>query len=290
MTATSLRADSDPAAVVAELDGRARRFETPCGDGAMVWRAWGSGPPVLLAHGSHGSWLHWIRNIDALATERTVWAPDLPGYGESAMPPQVDHATITAVMAEGMRQLLTAALPVDIIGFSYGGLLAAHLAARQPELVRRLVLVDTGGLATPMGPLALRGFRKLAGDARRSALRDNLHALMIHDPARIDELALHLQEIDSLRARMNPTDLVLPDRLIEVLPKITAQLSVIWAEFDQPHPEPAVQEAVLRRYRPEIAFRVIAGAGHWVMYEQADAFNRVAADLLARRLTPDGNG
>ena len=99
-----------------------------------------------------------------------------------------------------------------------------------------------------------------------------------------EALALHIQEVDSLRARMNPTDLVLPDRLIAVLPEIAAQLSVIWAEYDQPHPAPAVQEAVLRRYRPEIAFRVIPDAGHWVMYDQAAAFNRVAQELLARPL------
>jgi pimeloyl-ACP methyl ester carboxylesterase len=281
MTATTLRADSDPAAVVAELDGRARRFATPCGDGSMVWR---DGPPVLLAHGSHGSWLHWIRNIDALAAERTVWAPDLPGFGESAMPPQQDHDAISAVIAEGLGRLVAPALPIDVIGFSYGGVVAAHLAARRPELVRRLVLVDTGGLDTPMGHLALRGFRKLAGEERRAALRNNLLALMIHDPANIDALALHLQEVDSLRARMNPTPLVLPARLIDALPKITAQLSAIWAEYDQPHPDPAVQAAVLRQYCPEIAFRVIPGAGHWVMYEQAEAFNRVAAELLARPL------
>jgi pimeloyl-ACP methyl ester carboxylesterase len=284
MTATTLLSDNDPAAVVAELDGRARRFETPCGEGVVVWRAWGSGPPLALFHGSHGSWLHWIRNIDALAAERTVWVPDLPGYGESAMPPQTDHAPYSAVLAEGLQRLVAAELPLDIIGFSFGGVVAAYLAARWPELVRRLVLVDTGGLATPMGSLSLRGFRKHQGEERRAALRDNLLALMIHDPAHVDALALHIQEVDSLRARMNPTDLVLPDRLIAVLPEIAAQLSVIWAEYDQPHPAPAVQEAVLRRYRPEIAFRVIADAGHWVMYDQAAAFNRVAQDLLARPL------
>lgn len=281
MTATEIPADSDPAAVVAELESRARRFETPCGDGSMVWRSWGSGPPLLLFHGSHGSWLHWIRNIDALAAARTLWVPDLPGYGESAMPPQIDHATIIAILADGMRQLIADALPADIVGFSYGGLLGAHLAAREPALVRRLVLVDTGGIDTPMGHLSLQRFRKLAGEERKAALRNNLLALMIHQPAKVDALALHVQEIDSLRAGMNPTDLVLPDKLIAPLAKITAPLAAIWAEFDQPHPAPDVQEAVLRQHYPALEFRVIADAGHWVMYEQPEAFNRTVTALLA---------
>jgi len=281
MTATEIPADSDPATVVAELEGRARRFETPCGDGAMVWRSWGSGPPLLLLHGSHGSWLHWIRNIDTLAAGRTLWVPDLPGYGESAMPPRIDHATIVAILGDGMRRLIADELPADIVGFSYGGLLGAHLAALEPTLVRRLVLVDTGGIDTPMGHLSLQRFRKLAGEERQAALRNNLLALMIHQPAKVDALALHVQEIDSLRAGMNPTDLVLPDKLIAPLAKITAPLSAIWAEFDQPHPAPAVQEAVLRQHYPALEFRVIADAGHWVMYEQPEAFNRTVTELLA---------
>ena len=79
----------NPADIVAAFEERSRRFETPCGEGRIVWRVWGSGPPLLLTHGGGGSWLHWIRNIDALAQERTVWAVDLPGYGDSAMPPRV---------------------------------------------------------------------------------------------------------------------------------------------------------------------------------------------------------
>jgi pimeloyl-ACP methyl ester carboxylesterase len=45
-----------------------------------------------------------------------------------------------------------------------------------------------------------------------------------------------------------------------------------------------VQEAALRRFQPELDFRVIPGAGHWAMYEQPEEFNRAVIELLARPL------
>jgi pimeloyl-ACP methyl ester carboxylesterase len=283
MSSAFLATCPEAAATVADFERRARRFETPCGDGAMVWRAWGAGPPVLLAHGSHGSWSHWIRNIDALAAERTVWAPDLPGYGESAMAPEKDGGAIADALAAGLRRL-TGAEPVDVVGFSFGGVAGAYLAASHPERVRRLIIVGSGGLDTPHGEVRLRSVRGHEGDARRAAHSDNLLGLMLHNADTVDDLAVYLQELNGLRGRLNPAPLVLPDKLLELLPAITAQLDAIWGEHDRPHPDPAAQEAVLRRFHPELEFRVIAGAGHWAMFERPEEFNRVVLELLDQPL------
>jgi pimeloyl-ACP methyl ester carboxylesterase len=271
-----------PAAILAAFDARARRFETACGEGSLVWRSWGSGPPALLAHGSHGGWSHWIRNIEALAQVRTLWVPDLPGYGESAMAPSQDHAAIAAVLASALHRLIPSELPLDFIGFSFGGVVGAHLAAIYPELVRRLIFVGTGGLDTPMGRVELRRLRGLEGSERRAGHRANLLGLMLHDPASVDELALHIHETNGARARLDPKALVLPDKLMSALPQLSVQIDAIWGELDRPHPNPAVQEAVLRRFQPELDFRVIRGAGHWAMYEQPEQFNRAVIDLLGR--------
>jgi pimeloyl-ACP methyl ester carboxylesterase len=284
MPVESLPGDADPTAIVADFERRARRFETPCGDGSIVWRTWGSGPPVLLAHGGHGAWSHWIRNIDALAAKRTVWAPDLPGLGESALPPREDHEAISEALAIGLRQLIAPELPVDIVGFSFGGVVAAHLAAFHPELVRRLILVDTGGLDLPMGHIDVRGIRGLDDEKRRAVLRANLLSLMLHDPASVDELALHLQATNARRARIQAETLVLPDKLLLVLPRVSVQLDAIWGEHDSPHPDPAAQASVFRRFHPDLDLQVIPGAGHWAMYERPTAFNHAVLDLLSRPL------
>src|SRR6202012_2762510 len=73
-----------PAAVVTAIDSRAERLSTPCGDGSMVWRRWGNGPALVLLHGGYGSWTHWLRNVENLASRYSVLACDLPGLGESA--------------------------------------------------------------------------------------------------------------------------------------------------------------------------------------------------------------
>jgi pimeloyl-ACP methyl ester carboxylesterase len=276
-----------PEAVLADLERRARRYETPCGEGSLVWRNWGAGPPLLLLHGSYGSWAHWIRNIDDLAQSRAIWAPDLPGYGESAVPPRIDDSgSFAEAIAAGWRLLVGAELPLDLVGFSFGGVLGGHLAARAPDLVRRLILVGTGGLGTHHGRPTRLSLRGLEADARRVARRANLNAAMIHDLQKVDDLSLRLQERDAPRGRVNPASLVLPDKLLDVLPRIHAQIDAIWGECDALHPDPAAQLAVLARFQPDVDLRVIPNAGHWAMYEDPQAFNAALHDLL--RAPPRG--
>ena len=69
------------------LVAEARRSESPCGAGSMVWWSWGGGPALVLLHGGAGSWQHWVRTVPAFSRTHRVLAPDLPGLGESADPP-----------------------------------------------------------------------------------------------------------------------------------------------------------------------------------------------------------
>ena len=69
---------------IASLDARAERHDVDVGGGKrMAWRRFGEGAPLVLVHGGHGSWMHWIRNIEALSARHSLWIPDLPGYGDS---------------------------------------------------------------------------------------------------------------------------------------------------------------------------------------------------------------
>ncbi len=66
------RVELEPAAFLDRLERTARRTETPCGDGTMVWRSWGEGPTLVLFHGGAGSWRHWAHNIDVLLAHVSV--------------------------------------------------------------------------------------------------------------------------------------------------------------------------------------------------------------------------
>lgn len=268
---------------LAALDATARRVETPCGDGHMVWRVWGRGAPLVLAHGAQGAWSHWLRNIPRLAERRMVIALDLPGCGESAMPAVLDHRGMAQALAAGLEAACGTAAPVDMVGFSFGGVMLAWLAALYPDRVRRLVLVGCGGLDTPHGHPHLQRAKGLVGEEREAVLRSNLLGLMLHHPESVDAAALYMLDHNARAGRIPVAPLVLPDRLVAVLPHVAAPVDAFWGEHDRPHPNPAVQEAVLRRIQPDMHFEVIAGAGHWAMYERAEAFD---AALLALLDTP----
>lgn len=276
--------DGSPDEMVAEFEAKAERFETPCGDGVMVWRAWGEGPPVVLFHGAHGSWSHWTRNIAALSQGRRVIAPDLPGFGDSAAPERPEEVENYAeAIAAGLRRLFPGQA-VDLLAFSMGGVMAGHVAALAPDVARRVILVGVGGLGTPPGQFPSTRIRGLEGEALREAHRLNLLGLMLYAPEAVDELALRLQALNVPRARVKPGPLVMPDKLLQALPRIRAQVDVIWGEHDRPHPDPEVQADVIRRFHPHAVLRVVRNAGHWVMYEQAEAFNAEALDLLNQPL------
>ena len=275
--------NADPAAYLALLEARAQRVETPCGEAAMVWRIWGEGPPLVLAHGAQGAWTHWVRNIERLSRHRRLIVADLPGHGDSALPETPDHEGIAKALARGLTEILGRdGVPVDLCGFSFGGVAFAHLAAFYPEVVRRLVIVGCGGLNTPMGHPRLGRISGLVGEARRAALKANLLGLMLHHPDSADDLAIHMLLPTAKAARLQVPQLVVPDRLVKILPRVRAPVDAIWGELDLPHPDPAAQEAALRAIQPDLIFEVIAGAGHWAMYERPEAFERALEDILGR--------
>lgn len=277
--------DAESAAVVSGLERQADRVETPCAEGSVVWRIWGRGRPIVLGHGSQGTWTHWIRNIEALAREYRVIAPDFPGHGDSGMPETRDHAGLTQALVAGLGRILAPGESADFVGFSFGGVQFSHLAARHPDFVRRLVLIGVGGLDTPLGDIDLTGVSGLRGEARKAAHRHNLLGLMLHRPESADALALHLAEANLRKTRFRHPDYqVMPDWVLRSLPDVGAQVDALWGEADRAHPDPDLQAAALRAFKPDLEMRAIPDAGHWAMYENPEAFDAALLDMLRQPL------
>lgn len=270
----------NPGELLGDLVARARRHETQCGGGTMVWRVWGEGPALVLLHGSHGSWAHWVHTIDELSRSHTLWIPDLPGMGDSHIPAGTDQASVVDPLASGIGQLVGGQGPVDLVGFSFGGIVATHLAAQSPALVKRLIVIGSGGCGTPLGDFSLLSLRGLDGAEWERAARHNMTEIMLRQGNAGDALAWHIYVEGMQKARFNVGPLVMPDHLVRALDHVKVPFGAIWGAYDRPHPVPEQQEAALRRYRSDLQFRVIADAGHWCMYEQPGAFNTALAGLL----------
>lgn len=277
-------ADAETAqAMLERLDRTAQHWETPCGDGTMVWRGWGSGPAVLLVHGGAGSWRHWVRNLAALSQGHTVIAPDLPGLGDSARAPDpISAESVAALVGQGLDEVIGSDAPVHIAGFSYGGVIAGLVAANAADRVRSLTLIGTGGLGLPNRSVELVRVRDKTGAERLEAHRENLLRMMLADPANVDALALEIQEQNSKRARLNSGFMWISRVLHEALPRVHGHVHAFWGDHEMP--DRAMLDtriALLRQARPDAEVEIIPQAGHWVFYEAAECFNAALLRILA---------
>ena len=273
------RPGEEPAACLARFASAADRRATPCGDGDMVWHIFGDGPPLVLLHGGHGAWTHWVRNIPELAKHFRLFVADMPGHGASDMPPEpISGPGIAAVISEGLQQLLPSGERYHAAGFSFGGIIGGCLAARDGARMSTLTICGSNGLGLRRGKLS--GFQHWRGltDANEiaAAHRRNLEIVMFGDPKHVDELAVHMQSVNTPMSRIKSRLIAVTNVLADVLPHVEARLNGIWGKRDgyakMYMPE---REALFRAAQPDCSFRVIDDAGHWVMYEQPDDFNKV---------------
>jgi 2-hydroxy-6-oxonona-2,4-dienedioate hydrolase len=250
----------------------------------MVWHTWGTGEPLVLMHGGSGSWTHWIHNVQALAAAgRRVVVPDLPGFGDSFAPEGVSDADgMVAPVAQGLREVAGEG-PLDVVGFSFGGMLSVLIAAAHPQLVRRLVIVGAPGLGLRDKRLKLYDWRQLDDTSKRDEVhRRNLGILMLHDPAAIDELAVHLQAQNVVRDRMRRRRLALTDIVARTLPRLQCRFDAVYGEHDALYAELTGELQRTLQAMPNAGEVVLLpDAGHWVQYERPQAFNETILRLMS---------
>lgn len=286
----SLSPTVDQLAEVQRLLQSASRFETHCGNGILVWHVWGQSDrkqalaPLVLLHGGSGSWTHWLRNIEVLVDAgRWVLVPDLPGFGDSAAPLHgTDADAVPEPLEQGLRFLVDDRA-CDLVGFSFGGMVAGFMAAQFPARAARLVLVGAPGLGvTPQKAIRLRAWRHLTDSGERDAVhRSNLAALMLLHPESITETALRLHVDNVLRDRMKGRCLSRTNALARSLLQVKCPVHAIYGAEDALYQgkmgalEPSLQLAPDFR-----TLTLLESTGHWVQFECADAFNEALLSAL----------
>jgi pimeloyl-ACP methyl ester carboxylesterase len=250
----------------------------------------GKGPPLVLIHGVGTNRGVWRRVLPLLAHERTVVAPDLPGFGDSPPPASgYELGEVGAALAEGLERELGE--PFDLLGHSLGGAIALTLATRGPVPVRRLVLSAPAGfaprprtVARAAGVLARPALaaRRIVGvrTAGNATARRLLLAGTVADGAALDPGAARDIYDGSLTARsLGPAVAsVAAANLDAELRRLGRPYALVWGERDRVIP--IATAARVAAIRPPAELVRIPGVGHVPQLERPEAF----ADAVRRAL------
>jgi pimeloyl-ACP methyl ester carboxylesterase len=279
---------TDPQAFLDHLQSQATRYESPCGEGRMVWHMWdisnGTAPVVVLFHGGAGSWRHWVRTIPVLMRTYRVLAPDLPGLGESDFPPDGDDAfAIATIVADGIDSVIGQATTFDVVGFSFGGTMASCVGAIRGKRVRSVTIIGSSGVGSLGSAVRLEKVRHLEGQERRDTHRINLNRLMIADTAKIDDLAIAIQDWNTIRSRLKTPAISRSGAILTAIDRLRSPLNGMWGELDAPaNPKGPERVKALRERKPDADIRLIPKTGHWAAYESPEIVNSTLLEMLAR--------
>ena len=247
-------------------------------------------PPVLLLHGSGPgvtATANWRPIIPALSASCRVIAPDQLGFGGTATGEQRTYGR-TAWTDHALALLDTLELStVDIIGNSMGGAIALSIAAARPDVVRRMVLMGSMGvaMALPDGLDAVWGYTPGMERMRQ------VIGLFAHDRDRITDELVELRYQASLDPPVRDSwEAMFPEprqRWVDDLALSGVELAAIRAAVLLVHGRDdrvvpwRSSSAQLVDLLPDARLHVLSGCGHWAMIERTADFLAVVQPFLA---------
>jgi 2-hydroxy-6-oxonona-2,4-dienedioate hydrolase len=255
----------------------------------------GSGPDLVLLHGTGGHLEAYARDIAGLAEDFRVTAYDMVGHGWTDLP---DRPYTIDVLSDHLIGLLDA-LGIEqphLSGESLGGWVAAWTASHRPDRVARLVLNTPGNIANKPEVMARMRDTTLAAvkDPSDETVRRRVEFLFHHKEMVTDELVNLRRAVYSrpgfLRAIENT--LVLQDPAVRAdfawdpswVSAVKAPTLLLWTDHD---PTGGLDEAaILLEWLPDARLHVIEDAGHWPQWEKRDAFLQAHRDFLVFEKDP----
>jgi pimeloyl-ACP methyl ester carboxylesterase len=236
----------------------------------------GSGPDILLIHGSPGSVEDWAPIMQALAPDFRVTAYDRPGHGYSSVGPRYD-ATYNADFAIAMIDALNLQRPV-VAGHSYGGATAAAMAIQKPATVRSFVIVDSslyrwtrppdplyGLLAVPaLGTGVARVSGRVVAKKIRASLQEIFPGGAV--PEGFAEKRIPIWSQPKVTVSLAREALGAPKELTTLSPryKEISQPIFLIAQGDDPARRENVE--MFKRDVPSAEVQLVDGAGHYLQF------------------------
>lgn len=251
-------------------------------DGIAVEIA-GSGPALLLIHGIGATANAWGPQVDILARSFTVIRPDLRGAGRSVTSGEISVAAhvsdIVAVLDE------RGADEADVVGWSYGAIVAQHLAALHPHRVKSLALL--GPIAEP-APAAREALRARAANARAAGMVDIADATIEMGTSAATKTG-QPQTVAFVRESVMRQD---PEGYAQICESAAAAVAapadqikcptmVLTGDEDNTAPPRSVK--VLAEAIPESTFSVLARCGHWLTLERPTAVTESLLNFYFRK-------
>jgi len=257
------------------------RIQTPKGTSCRVLHG-GNGTPLVYLHGSGGI-LEADGLLAGLAEEHEVYAPELPGFGESTGEELLEDMLDFTLHGWDVVNALGLDRPA-LVGHSMGGMIGAEMACVSPERVEHLGLIAPAGLWLDEHPVA----------DIFAVLPQSLPALLFHDPARgvaaltggvdfSDDDALVGFFVENARRLGTAGKLLFPipnRRLSKRLYRLTARTTLVWGESDRLMPP--VYATRWKELIPDAEVVMVPDAGHMVTLEQPSAVIDALEKLLVR--------
>ena len=257
----------------------------------------GTGPAVVLLHGTGGHAETYQRNLVDLAEGYHVIVPDMIGHGFTGRP-EVDYSLDDfADHLFGLFDVLGIA-SVNLSGESIGGCIAAWMALRSPQRVDRLML-NTGILDRPdeKGLLQLADLeqrtRRLGAELSLESVRRRLEWL-VHDPASMTEEMVRLRYriysqpgMTDTVARIMGAVLAMNRGLYNgvdymdrrLLAGLRVPTQVLWTDHNPGKPLDVIRPAI--DLIPRVEFHLVENAAHWPQFEQPEVVNGYLRKFLA---------
>jgi pimeloyl-ACP methyl ester carboxylesterase len=240
----------------------------------------GSGPPVVFFHGAFG--LQWDPFLDRLAESHTVYAPEHPGTtpGDPDGVKPLDNLWDLVLSYDELIDRLGLESPA-LVGHSFGGMIAAEVAAAAPARVRRLVLISPIGLWRDDTPIK-NWMAMLPADLAplvfvepEGPLAQQMFAVPEDPDAAVDA---QIQMIWSL-ACTGKFVWPIPDKgLAKRLHRISAPTLIVWGRQDGLVPSIYAQEFADRI--PNARVEIVEQAAHLPQLEQLDVVSQLVGEFL----------
>lgn len=259
----------------------------------------GRGPDVLLIPGLGGSPAVWTSTVDQLRGRNRLHLAQVGGFGGAPAGPNA-NGPVLAPVVDALASYLRANTrgPVAVVGHSTGGKLALMLAARHPELVNRVLVIDMlpfFGLAVNPRAKGSADMAPVAEGAKRGVLEADAERFGAQQAAatarfalRADSRATVLRDVLASDRRVYAQgmyDLLLTDLRPE-LPRIDAPVTVLYAAGDKVVGwGPLDADALYRSsYGGLKGVRLIPvpDAGHLLMDDQPERYARELAAFVER--------